>query len=154
MAFRKQARLLGAAAVLCGVPMVVMAQTPSTTPAPSTPPAAKPQPTPTPGPAAQPSTPSKTPATTPSDKSAAATKNPLIGLAVFSSDGSKLGTVHSVTESGGKVSSIHIKTGGFLGFGGKLVAIPEGKFTRTGDNVQLAMTSDEVNKLPEVKDNS
>ena len=52
----------------------------------------------------------------------------------------------------GKVKAIHLKTGGFLGFGGKLVAIPEGKFTKAGENVQLGMTSDEVSKLPEVKE--
>jgi hypothetical protein len=81
--------------------------------------------------------------------------NPLIGLAVFSSDGSKLGNVQSVNaEPDGKVKAIHIKTGGFLGFGGKMVAIPEGKFTRSGENIQLGMTSDEVSKLPELKEQS
>ena len=35
-----------------------------------------------------------------------------------------------------------------------MVAIPDGKFTKTGDNVQLGMTSDEVSKLPEVKEQS
>ena len=75
----------------------------------------------------------------------------LIGLAVTSSDGTKLGTVQSVNTQDGKVTAILIKTGGFLGFGAKLVAIPQAKFTRTGNNVQLAMTAEEVGKLPEVK---
>lgn len=78
----------------------------------------------------------------------------MIGLAVFSSDGSRLGTVQQVRESGGKVTAIHIKSGGFLGFGGKMVAIPEGKFTRVGDNVQLGLTAEEVSKLPEIKKES
>ena len=57
----------------------------------------------------------------------------MIGLAVFSSDGTKLGNVQSVVSApDGKVTAIHIKSGGFLGFGGKLVSIPEGKFTRSG----------------------
>jgi hypothetical protein len=43
-------------------------------------------------------------------------------------------------------------TCGFLGLGGKLVAIPDGKFTRTGADIQLGMTAGEVSKLPEVKD--
>jgi hypothetical protein len=74
---------------------------------------------------------------------------------VFSSDGSRLGSVQSVNaEPDGKVKAIHIKSGGFLGFGGKMVAIPEGKFTRSGDNVQLGLTADEVSKLPEVKEQS
>ena len=63
--------------------------------------------------------------------------------------------VHSVNvESDSKVKAIHIETGGFLGIGGKLVAIPEGKYTRSGDNVQLGMTADAVSKLPEVEEQS
>jgi sporulation protein YlmC with PRC-barrel domain len=148
MAILKQARLLGATVVLCSIPALAMAQTQTPPPASTTPPASKPAPAP--GPAAHPTTPA--PGT---NKSATApTKNPLIGLAVFSSDGNKLGSVQSVKEAGGKVEGIRIKTGGFLGFGGKVVEIPEGKYTRTGNNVQLAMSQDEVNKLPEVKDNS
>jgi sporulation protein YlmC with PRC-barrel domain len=81
--------------------------------------------------------------------------NPLIRMAVFSSDGSKVGTVHSIsTGPDGSVKSLHIRTGGFLGFGARLVAIPEGRFTRNGDNIQLGMTADEVSKLPEVKEQS
>lgn len=91
----------------------------------------------------------------PADPQAANKVNPLIGLAVFSSDGSKVGTVHSVSAApDGKVTAIHFKTGGFLGFGAKLVAVPDGKFTRNGQNVQLGITSDEVGKLPEVKEQS
>ena len=79
----------------------------------------------------------------------------MIGLTVFSSDGNKLGSVQSVDAGAdGTVRAIRLKTGGFLGFGGKLVEILEGKFTKSGDNVQLGMTSDEVSKLPEVKNQS
>ena len=91
------------------------------------------------------------------DKSvtAPAKANPMIGLAVFSSDGTKLGNVQNVVSApDGKVTAIHIKSGGFLGFGGKLVSIPEGKFTRSGENVQLGMTAEEVSKLPETKEQS
>jgi hypothetical protein len=80
-------------------------------------------------------------------------KNPLIGLPVFSSDGNKLGIVDSIDgQPDGKVTAINIRTGGFLGFGTKLVAIPEGKFQRAGDFVQVGMTADEVSKLPALKD--
>ena len=110
-------------------------------------------------PATRPTAPPEKPALTPrpTDKSATAPAkaNPLIGLAVFSSDGSKLGTVHSVSaEPDGKVKAIRLKTGGFLGFGGKMVQIPDGKFTKSGDNIQLGLTADEVSKLPEVKEQS
>ena len=151
MQILKPARFAGAVIAIVGLPLIATAQTqspPESTP--SSPPAAT-TPAPAPAPAVRPTEPSS-PAVR-SDKSATAPKaNPLIGLAVFSSDGSRLGTVQAVNaEPDGKVKAIHIKTGGFLGFGGKMVAIPEGKFTRAGDNVQLGMTSEEVSKLPEIK---
>jgi hypothetical protein len=57
-------------------------------------------------------------------------------------------------QTDGKVKAIHVKTGGFLGFGGKTVAVPEGKYTISGKNIQLALTADEVEKLPEVREQS
>jgi hypothetical protein len=139
---RQRARRIGVAALLVSLPLVsAAAQTaPSTTPEPATPPTARPAPAPTPG-----------------DKSVVAPKttDTMVGLAVFTSDGSKLGAVHSVsTAPDGKVTAIRLKTGGFLGFGGKLVSIPEGKFARTGDTIRLAMTADQVSKLPEVDEQS
>ena len=85
------------------------------------------------------------------DKSATKA-HPLIGLTVLSSDGNRIGTVHKVeAEADGKVKAIHIKAGGFLGLGGKIVSIPENKFVRSGANVQVRMTAEEVSKLPEVQ---
>jgi hypothetical protein len=150
-------RLIGAA-VLVSSAATLAASAQTQTPAPdtqTTPPAAKPEPAPPPStsPAMKPSSPTMPSAT--DKQSAAPAKNPMIGLSVFSSDGSKLGSVQSVTAgSDGKVKAIRLKTGGFLGFGGKLVEIPEGKFTKSGDNVQLGLSSDEVSKLPEVKNQS
>ena len=156
MQILKPARFAGAVVAIASFPLLASAQqsSPPPSPTPSAPPAAT-QPAPTP-PAARPSTEPMSPATRPSDKSATAPKaHPLLGLAVFSSDGSQLGTVQAVNaEPDGKVKAIHIKTGGFLGFGGKMVAIPDGKFTRAGDNVQLGMTAEEVSKLPEIKKES
>ncbi|MET0194462.1 MAG: PRC-barrel domain-containing protein [Hyphomicrobiaceae bacterium] len=151
MIISKRTRTLGAAALFaCSSPLAVLAQT--TTPAtPERPQATEP---------ARPSDPvmrsdESTRPVAPRTTEAAPKVNPLVGLAVFSADGSKLGNVHSVNaEPDGKVKAIHIKTGGFLGIGGKLVAIPEGKFTRSGENIQLGLSSDEVSKLPEVKEQS
>ncbi|MEZ0304864.1 MAG: PRC-barrel domain-containing protein [Hyphomicrobiaceae bacterium] len=142
----KPTALLVALTVLAGAPLAAQAQT---TPSPTAPPpASRPETSPMP--------PAQKPAPLPNDKSAASPTqaNPLIGLAVFSADGTKLGNVQSVaTNPDGKATAIHLKTGGFLGIGAKLVAIPDGKFTKTGDRVQLSMTSDEVGKLPEYKEN-
>lgn len=155
MSISKRTRTLGAAALLACSPVAVLAQT--TTPTtPERPQATEPPRPSDPAmkPAEKPTEPTR-PATPRTTQQTAPKVNPLIGLAVFSSDGSKLGNVHSVNaEPDGKVKAIHLKTGGFLGIGGKLVAIPEGKFTRSGENIQLGLTSDEVGKLPEVKEQS
>ena len=150
MSHLKLACLVGAVVVLAGTPwLAASAQTQAPSPpSPSAPPsAARPDQAPTPH-AAPPGATGKS-ATAPREA------NPLLRMAVFSSDGSKVGTVQSVsTGPDGSAKSIHIRTGGFLGFGARLVAIPEGRFTRNGNNIQLGMTSDEVSKLPEVKEQS
>jgi len=161
----KLSRLVGAVVVLTGMPLLAAsAQTQAPTPpspSASPPEATKPDagPTAPSAPMTRPTNPAESPATAPrrTDKSATAPGkvNPLVGLAVFSTDGSKMGTVQSVSAApDGSVKAIHFKTGGFLGFGGKLVAIPEGRFTKAGDNIQLGMTADEVSKLPETKEQS
>jgi sporulation protein YlmC with PRC-barrel domain len=155
-------RLLAAATLITGAALLPASAQQTPPPSPTSPPAAtKPDPAPTPpaSPATRPNDPAKSPTMPPRspDKSATAPAkaNPLIGLSVFSSDGNKLGTVHSVSaDPDGKVKAIRLKTGGFLGFGGKMVQVPEGKFTKSGDNIQLGLTSDEVSKLPEVKEQS
>lgn len=153
MSTRKLACRAAAVALLASLPLLSASaqttpQTPNPTPA--EPPAAT-------RPDAQPMPPKSTIQKAPGNASATnpPQANALVGLTVFSSDGSKLGAVHSVSAGpDGKVTAIRIKSGGFLGLGAKLVAIPEGKFTRTGDTVQLGMTADEVSKLPEVKEQS
>jgi hypothetical protein len=150
MSHLKLARLVGAVVVLVGTPWLAASaqtQAPSPPSSSASAPAARPEQAPMPQ-AAPPSTPGKAAA-------APREANPLIRMAVFSSDGSKVGMVQSVsTGPDGSVKSIHIRTGGFLGFGARLVAIPEGRFTRNGNNIQLGMTADEVSKLPEVKEQS
>src|SRR5262245_51287929 len=89
-------RLLGAAALVSSA-AALSAAAQTQTPAPdtqTTPPAAKPEPAPTPPTGMKPSEPPKSPTMPSGNKqSAAPAKNPMIGLAVFSSDGNKLGPV-------------------------------------------------------------
>jgi sporulation protein YlmC with PRC-barrel domain len=122
------------------------AQQPPTQPAPTpaTPPAG---PSTEPGPQTAP-VPPKAPAVRPSEAPAAQT---LVGLNVFSSDGTRVGEVRSVaTGPRGEIVALHIRTGGFLGFGGRIVAIPEGKFIRSGQSIRLDLDADQVIGLPEV----
>jgi hypothetical protein len=150
MSITQLIRIIGIAGVVVAVPLVTaMAQTQPPPPSPASPPAAT-----QPQPSAPPAAPQ---ATTPTDKKAAAPAaiGDLVGLNAKSSDGTNLGTVYGATmEPGGKVTAIGVKVGGFLGFGGHMVVIPDGKFNRVGDTVQINMTADEVHKLPEAKKQS
>ena len=147
MSVIRLARIVGTASVVVALPLVTaMAQTQSP-PSPISPPAAtKPES----------SVPPTAPPTTPAEKRAAApaAAGSLVGLVVKSSDGTNLGNVQSVTTEPDGKTAIGIKVGGFLGFGGHIVAIPDGKFNRVGDTVQINLTADEVNKLPKAKTQS
>jgi len=109
-----------------------------------------------PSPAAGPNAAPTPPPAGPAGSSAAPrAADPMLHMAVFSADGSKVGTVQSIsTAPDGAIKSIHIRTGGFLGFGARLVAIPQGRFTRNGKAIQLGLTAEEVSKLPELKEQS
>lgn len=92
----------------------------------------------------------KAPAVKPSEAPA---EQSFIGLSVFSADGTRVGDVKSVsTGPSGDVIGLHIRTGGFLGFGGRTVAVPEGRFIRSGQSIRLDLDADQVGALPEVKD--
>jgi len=147
--------ILRALAIAVALPLAVSAQQASSQPQSEPPPAATPAPPRTePGADAVPPSP-KAPAVKPSEApaTATATAQDLVGLTVFSSDGTRVGEVRAInTGSSGDIVALHIRTGGFLGFGGRIVAIPQGKFMRSGQSVRLDLNSDEVTGLPEVKD--
>jgi PRC-barrel domain len=149
----KPLRLLGAATLLSASALAAVAQT--TPPAPSSPPAEKP-PMAKPEPAPAPQTaPTPAPQTSPKVTTAPNAAHPMVGKSTLSSDGNKVSDVRAVkTGPDGKVTAIQIKVGGFLGFGGKIVEVPDGKFTQKGDTIQLGYTSEELSKLPEIKDAS
>ena len=145
----KPPRVLGAVALLTFFALSAGAQqapgSESSPPA-EKPPMAKPESAPTPS--------SEKPTTLPKSSESKSTK-PLIGLTAISSDGSKIGDVRAVRAApDGKVTALRVRSGGFLGFGGRIVEIPEGKFTQRGDTVRLSLTAEEVSKLPAVKDAS
>jgi sporulation protein YlmC with PRC-barrel domain len=146
-------RVLYALAILAVLPLAASAQQTTTEPAPGAAPPEKIAPPRTePDPDAAPPA-AKAPAVKPSDAPAGATAQDLVGLNVFSSDGTRVGEVRAVNTGGsGDIVALHIRTGGFLGFGGRIVAIPHGKFIRSGQSIRLDLDSDEVTGLPEVND--
>ena len=139
-------RILLAAALILA-PLAVAAQQGPTKPQE---PQAAPSPAPEPGPQVTPPPRPVAPSETPAGQSQTQS---LVGLVVFSSDGTRVGEVRSVsTGPAGDIVSLHVRTGGFLGFGGRIVAIPQGKFIRSGQSIRLDFDSDEVKRLPEVRD--
>ena len=149
-------RTLVAAGVLSAAVGATPALAQSTTPETTQPPAAA-QPVPAPG--AEEGTAPAAPSAEPAQPGAQGEPAPkgdqvteIIGLPVFTSDGKRIGAVGKVEPaSDGKVAAIHVRTGGFLGFGTKLVVIPAEQFEQAGETVKLALTADEVDKLPEAE---
>jgi hypothetical protein len=79
----------------------------------------------------------------------AAKPAPAPGMAVVSSDGTKVGTVHTIDATpDGRVTAVNVSTGGFLGLGTRVVAVPEGRFTLADNVVRISMTADELNDMP------
>jgi hypothetical protein len=146
-------RVLYILAILAMLPLAASAQQTPSEPAPGASPPEKFAPPRTePDPDTAPPAP-KPPAVKPSETPAAPTARDLVGLNVFSSDGTRVGEVRAVnTGPSGDIVALHIRTGGFLGFGGRIVAIPQGKFIRSGQSIRLDLDSDAVTGLPEVND--
>jgi hypothetical protein len=76
-----------------------------------------------------------------------------VGSPVYGADGEKLGQVEGVkAQANGAIEELHVKTGGFFGFWTKTVAVSGDKVANGGENVRLAVTSDEFRKLPTIND--
>jgi|CXWK01.1.fsa_nt_gi sporulation protein YlmC with PRC-barrel domain len=103
--------------------------------------------------------PAPAPAPAPPAAAAPAVSTPMakdvaIGAVVFGSDGKRLGKVDAVdAQPAGTINVIHVHVGGLFGFGGKTVAVPGDKITKTGSTIQVSLTSPEVEALPEVASN-
>lgn len=76
----------------------------------------------------------------------------LVSLPAYSVDGQELGQVVMVSVSTeGEIRHIFVESPEFLGLGTKVVRIPAGMYERKNDHVELALTADAVNMLPEVE---
>lgn len=76
----------------------------------------------------------------------------LKGMAVYSSDGKDLGRVVDVKRTpDGKVQSIQVEVGQFLGLGSKVVDISADTLEQLADRIRLRMLGDQVRSLPEAQ---
>lgn len=80
-------------------------------------------------------------------------KDNIIGKTVYNENNDKVGSVNDVTISrDGKMTSLVVGAGGFLGMGEHDVAIPFDKFTESGGKLMLAgYTKDQLKALPVYK---
>jgi hypothetical protein len=67
----------------------------------------------------------------------------MVGLAVYSSDGRKIGEVAEVGMAGG-APAIRAEMGEFLGLGAASVVIHADAFERKADRIEVSMTADEI----------
>jgi hypothetical protein len=74
---------------------------------------------------------------------AAEVQPPLVGLAVYSSDGEKLGQVTQVGTASGQ-PAVRAELGGFLDVAPSAVVIPVSLFEQKPDRIELSMTAAEV----------
>ena len=74
---------------------------------------------------------------------AAEAQPPLVGLAIYSSDGHKLGQVTQVGTASGQ-PAVRAELGGFLDVAPSAVVIPVSLFEQKSDRIELALTAEEV----------
>jgi hypothetical protein len=76
----------------------------------------------------------------------------LKGSPAYSADGKNLGQVVDVIRGpDGKVQSVQIDVGRFLGIGDRVVTIDRSAFEELGDRINLRLTGDAVRSLPNAK---
>jgi hypothetical protein len=76
----------------------------------------------------------------------------LRGMPVYSSDDKNLGQVVEITRGpDGKVQSIQVAVGRWLGLGDRVVTISADDFERMADRIKLRLAGEEVRAMPEAK---
>ena len=76
----------------------------------------------------------------------------LRGVPVYSADDKNVGHVVEVTRGpDGKVESIQVAVGRWLGIGDRVVTITAGDFDQLADRVRLRLAGEEVRAMPEAK---
>ena len=77
------------------------------------------------------------------------TASKVIDLPVFAADGIKIGRVSDVSVTDGRIDQIRISTASAMGFGERIVTVPQTAFTIKGDMVLIPdLSSEDVAALP------
>jgi hypothetical protein len=77
----------------------------------------------------------------------------LRGVPVYSADDKNIGQVVEVTRGpDGKVQSIEVAVGRWLGIGDRVVVITAADFERMADRIKLRLAGEEIRAMPEAKD--
>ena len=85
----------------------------------------------------------------PPEAQAQAESQPLAGDLVFSSEGEEIGTIEEVMINADESVEVIISVGQFLGFGGKLVAVPESALTaRLDGGFSVSYTGEQLESMP------
>jgi len=73
----------------------------------------------------------------------------VVDLPVFAADGVKVGRVSDVSMSNGQIDQIRVSTGSTLGFGERIVTVPQPAFTIKGDMVLIPdLSAEDIQALP------
>jgi sporulation protein YlmC with PRC-barrel domain len=76
-------------------------------------------------------------------------KAQVVDLPVFAADGIKIGRVSDVSMTDGRIDLIRISTGATMGFGERIVTVPQPAFTVKGDMVLIPdLSAEDIRALP------
>jgi PRC-barrel domain len=101
---------------------------------------------------ATPTTPSGQPAAQHAPTMTEAEAKELIDANVVSSDKENVGEVAAIQrDSSGKVTELHVDTGGFLGIGQTRVRVVPSQFTVSNKQIMLTLTAEQAKALPKIE---
>jgi hypothetical protein len=76
-------------------------------------------------------------------------KPQIVDLPVFAADGIKIGRVSDASMSEGRIDQIRVSTASTLGFGERIVTVPQPAFTIKGDMVLIPdLSAEDIAALP------
>jgi hypothetical protein len=76
-------------------------------------------------------------------------KAQVVDLPVFAADGIKIGRVADVSMTDGRIDQIRVLTGATMGFGERIITVPQPAFTIKGDMVLIPdLSGEDIQALP------